>query len=267
MKKINITKEMLENAYKITGSLQKTADKLNISVDSVSKYMKLYGISYIKNNHPKTYTCNEELFATDCEASMYLAGFIAADGSVQNRQYSKILKITLSKKDANHVEKIKQILQSNHPIKNYTDTDGNHSTELQICSSKICKDLLRFNIVPDKTFIYTFPEWLIEQELVRHFMRGYVDGDGSFMLHKPAKNRQVHQLEFNLRGTQDFLEKFAMIIEKQCNISAFNRVKKYDSTYSISYCGNKMTKIIHHFLYDNSTIYLDRKYQKVVIEY
>src|SRR6202012_4195146 len=94
------------------------ADKLNISIDSISKYMKLFNIEY-EQHYKGIYTCDHNFFSQDTEQSFYLAGFVAADGSLQKRKYSKILKITLSEKDQSHLEKIKILLGSNNPIKNY----------------------------------------------------------------------------------------------------------------------------------------------------
>ncbi len=88
--------------------MQKIAEKLNISKNSVYKYMKLYHILYDKH-YTGFYTCNENFFSYDSAENFYIAGFIAADGSLQKRKYSKILKICLSNNDLLHLEKIKKI--------------------------------------------------------------------------------------------------------------------------------------------------------------
>lgn len=264
------SKEMLEYEYKLCGSMQKIADKLDVSVDSIYKYMKLYNVEYEQNNHKYIYSCNENVFNTDTELSFYLAGFIAADGSLQKRKYSKILKICLSKNDLNHLEKIKNLLNSTHPIKEYKVkpskliTTKNNCIELQIVSKSIFDDLERFNIIPNKTSIYKMPEWLITHSLVNHFMRGYFDGDGAISYCGLGQNRTIKQMNFSVLGTQKFIEQYQNILITNCKLNTIKILKHY-SVYKIAYSGNNNVKNIYNFLYKNATIFLNRKQEKFII--
>ena len=56
-----LSKEILEYEYKTCGSMQKIADKLNVSIDSIYKYMKMYNISY-SPYYKGIYTCNNNFF-------------------------------------------------------------------------------------------------------------------------------------------------------------------------------------------------------------
>jgi hypothetical protein len=178
-----LTKEILEYEYNSCGSMQKISDKLQVSIDSIYKYMKLYNIQYDKH-YTGIYSCDNNFFSKNTEEAFYWAGFIAADGSVQKRKYSKILKITLSTNDLKHLELFKKQILCDCPIKEYIVKPSklvktsNKCCEIQIVSEKIFEDLARFNVVPDKTFIYQIPDWLLEHPLRHHFMRGYFDGDG-----------------------------------------------------------------------------------------
>jgi hypothetical protein len=263
-----LTKEILEYEYKTLGSMQKIANKLSVSIDSVYKYMKLYGLSYDKH-FTGIYECNENIFDSDNAESFYLAGFIAADGSLQKRQYSKILKICLSNVDLAHLEKIKISFNSNHPIKTYNVKPGkliktsHKCVEIQIVSDKIYDDLLRFNIVPNKTFIYMMPEWLVNHPLVHHFMRGYFDGDGSISYCGLSAGRAIKQLHFNILGTQNFIEEYRNILIKNCQLH-YNKTVVKNNVFSLSYSGNKVVKKIYDFLYKDATIWLDRKREKFI---
>lgn len=255
-----LTKEMLEYEYAQCGSMRKMAKKLHLDIDTISRYMKLHDVKFVPH-YNGLYDCNETIFSEETERSFYLAGFIAADGSVQYRQHSKVLKIALSIKDKMHLEMLRKLFDSNHPISTYTVKSSNGNTsqdvEMSIVSNMICDDLLKFNVVPNKTATYTFPIWLSQHPLVKHFMRGYVDGDGCFTFHK--EEDKSDQLIFQLRGTYSFLETFAKILQKQVTAAAHNRVKTYDSTSTITYSGNIIAKSIHDYLYEDATIYLDRK--------
>jgi hypothetical protein len=261
-----LTKEILEYEYKTCGSMQKMADKLQISVDSVYKYMKLYGIQYAPH-YQGLYDCNENIFRNETPEAFYLAGFIAADGSLQKRKYSKILKITLAKKDRSHLEKIKILLQSNHPIKEYYVKPSKlikktgMCAEIQIVSNNIFDDLSKFNIVPNKTFKYLMPDWLIPHPLINHFMRGYFDGDGTITYCGLGKNRTVKQMLFSVLGTKRFINEYKNILALNANLNDAKIIKQ-DNVYRISYSGNNIVKRIYDFLYNETTIHLDRKENK-----
>lgn len=261
-----ISKEILEYEYKNCGSMQKMADKLKVSVDSIYKYMKLHNIKYEKK-YKGIYHCNDNFFKHESSESFYLAGFIAADGSVQYRKYSKILKITLSKKDISHLEKIKEILKSNHPIKEYEVKkskliNSNHQcVELQIANKQIVDDLKKFNIIPNKTKAYEMPEWLLSHHFLNHFMRGYFDGDGTVTYCGLGENRKIAQLNFSILGTEKFIQQYREILFKNCKAN-YAKITKNNSIFKISYSGNNLIKNIYDFLYKNQTISLQRKMSK-----
>ena len=112
------------------------------------------------------------MFAQENEKSFYLAGFIAADGSLQKRKYSKILKITLSSKDKEHLNKLKAIINSDHPIKEYDVKPSklvkkyHRASEIQIVSNQMFDDLAKFNIIPNKTKIYELNLFLLFSRLL-----------------------------------------------------------------------------------------------------
>lgn len=257
------TKELLIKEYSELHTITKMAVKYDTDPATISKYMKIHNINYNQYLQNK-YQCNN-IFTSHTEASFYIAGFIAADGNIyKNKNYNTYrIKITLSFKDLPHLNLIKSILTSNYPIHYYMDKFDNKSCELSIISKDIYESLYYFNITTNKTFSYKFPEHLISNKLINHFMRGYFDGDGGFSYLALGEKRTVKQLQTYLRGTEHFLSNFAIILDKQANISSENRVKKYDSTYSINYCGNKNTSRIANFLYKDATIYLQRKYDKI----
>ena len=261
-----LTKEMLEYEYKSLGSMEKIANKLQISIDSIYKYMKIHKIHYEKH-YTGIYKCNENFFEQDSEQSYYWAGFIAADGSLQHRKYSKILKICLAKCDFSHLEKFKLSLQSDHVIKNYLVKPSklvkseNECSEIQITSKLLFDSLNRFNIVPNKTKKYDIPEWLLKHPLMNHFMRGYFDGDGCLSQCGLGKNRIVVQGVFSILGNENFIKKYKSILIEQANLNNV-KLNKHYSVYQISYSGNGNIRKIYNFLYKNATIWLDRKYYK-----
>lgn len=256
-----LTKEYLSEAYIRLKSFKAIAREINADPTSVKFYMDKYSIEYKKF---EKYKCNEQYFKYDTAESFYIAGFIAADGCIKEK--SSILSIELSEVDENLLNLIKNKFNAENPLnkkivknskRNSSWKDSNELC-LKISSKEMCKDLERFNIVPRKTHIYKMPEWLINHELVHHFLRGYNDGDGSFYTGK------YDQIYFSLRGNTIFLKQVRDIFENN------NLTIKRDTEIRLSSChgileygGNGVLAKICNFLYKDSTICLDRKFDKI----
>lgn len=260
---LNLSKEQLQMEYNSCGSMQKMADKLNVSVDSIYKYMKQFGIQYCKY-YKGTYVFNNEFFNLNTENSFYWAGFIAADGCVMERKNQKSLKITLAIKDINHLIKFKNALKSTHPINTYLSVSkkGKISASCQIvlCGPKIFNSLNRFNIIPRKTFIYKMPDWLLNHKLLSHFLRGYFDGDGCISFLKLQKGRVIKQGNFSVIGTNDLVKQFKLVLINH----GLNQVKicKRKNIYSLVYSGNTNIRNIYNYLYQENCTCLERKFER-----
>jgi hypothetical protein len=215
----------------------------------------------------KKYSCNDDFFSNENEHSFYWAGFIAADGCVFKRGGSRTLHLNLSENDLEHLLEFKNIINFNGVVHtniakhSLTNPKWNDSIKksLQISSAKIFEDLKIFNIIPNKTKVYTFPEWLKNHTLVNHFMRGYVDGDGSWF-----EDKSRRRICFELRGNQEFLQDYKSILELNLDIKSKVTVTTPDSTSKIKYYGKHIVPQIFDFLYKDATVYLQRKYDIAV---
>jgi hypothetical protein len=253
-----LTKEILEQSYTELGSLRAVARKFNIDPSSIKKYMNYYNLELKKTR----YNVDHNFFSYDNEESFYVAGFIAADGCIKNRNCFE-LSIGLSNKDREFLEKIKQVMNAENPIKDYIVRNSkrnsiwkdSYKSEMTIVSKQICQDLKRFNIVPRKSLIYTFPEWMKNHPFKHHFIRGYNDGDGCFYLVKK-------QLYFSMRGTVDFLTDIRSILEEECDLIKRESLIRISSGHGcLEYGGNIIINKIVNYLYNDATIYLARKYE------
>lgn len=208
------------------------------------------------------YLCNEEFFNQDNEQSFYWAGFIMADGCVKLKdQKYKQLSIGLAISDIDHIEKFKCNIKFEGPIFSGT-YDGLGRCDVTISSDKIFDSLARFNIVPRKSMIAKFPEWLIMHPLVHHFMRGYFDGDGSIYTQDPRKNGRLN-FHMSTRGTPDLLRIYRQILEENTIIKKRIKPIRVNSGQGVlEYGGNKIMLSIREFLYKNATIWLDRKHER-----
>lgn len=172
-------------------------------------------------------------------------GFLYADGNVSTNSYH--ISCDLHIDDIEHLEKLYSALN----IFRLPRTDN----KLQRCrfaiSCKHIKDaLIEKGCVPNKSYVLKFPDENIfkSKDLIRHFIRGYFDGDGSLGLYdKP---------EISCLGAKEFLSKMVSYLEPRHLFSNNHS----DFTFAFSFSGIKATAYLYH-LYYKSTIYLDRKYQ------
>lgn len=224
----------------------------------------------LKKSYSK-YKVNHNIFQEETERSFYLAGFIAADGCIRiaktnknNNYINHRLQISLSKNDELHLIKIRELLESNNPINNYLIQNSKRNdnwndvweSKLMITSKQIVNDLRRFNIVPRKSLTYTFPKWLQNHPLVNHFMRGYFDGDGSFFINSELS---YDRLCCSVRGTEKFLKVYKKILETQCNFKCTGNIDTSSNAAQLRFKG-KLSLQVRDFLYQNATVYLDRKH-------
>lgn len=82
-----------------------------------------------------------------------------------------------------------------------TNTDiikDEHRCRLLFCSKELANDLAVLGCVNNKSLILTFPnEQQVPQQLLRHFLRGYVDGDGCLCYTEKTR-------EFSITSTKEF---------------------------------------------------------------
>lgn len=259
-----LTKEVLEKSYYELRSMTAMAKKFNTTRLTIARHMNHYGIAHKLETK---YKCNEDIFSTDTENSFYLAGFIAADGCIMSRCGNKVLSIALSNKDKPHLEKIRNALGAENPIHDYGVKASKQNpkwndtvkSEMKISSSQVYSDLQRFNITERKTHTLTFPDWMKDHPLRHHFIRGYVDGDGSFY-HALGKGKKVKQVFFSVRGTTAFLTTFRSILEADLKLEErIKDIRVNNGIGALEYGGNRVCKALAEYLYKDATIYLDRK--------
>ena len=203
--------------------------------------------------------CNINYFENiDTEEKAYWLGFLYADGCVS--QDYKYLYVCLSSKDLKHLELFNKCIDSNYKIKY---RDNNRYISLVISKKKFVEHLIDKGCIPTKSLILKFPtEDQVPKELIRHFIRGYFDGDGciSTILRK-LKNKPnlIMDCEINFLGTFDMLSGICENIPvKNIKIFEFGKIFKFRVR-------NKKDIIeIMEYLYKDSNIYLERKHEKYI---
>lgn len=252
---------VIKQLYESGKSLAQLSKETDISTYKLKKMLIAEGIhirskeeqnKYSPQNQRK-YEVWDEFFEKLNPTNVYLMGFLAADGSIQK---DGGIKIGLSTIDRAFLEKVRMILHSNYPIRDYLTKDGFSVSEFIFRSEKIKQKLAEYGIVNNKTKTFNFP-YNLPEEFYIDFIRGYFDGDGTFCI-----AGQYHRA--SLCGyNQQFLQDVVNILEEQYDIPAVKIQKdNRGNTYYFQYSQTSAQKLYELFYKDNPALYLPRKYEK-----
>ena len=252
MNKLNIEQELdIINKKKSGISLKSLMEEFKIkSVKTIYDVIKRNGREKIIPN--KSNIVNENYFENiNTEEKAYWLGFLYADGYVRMKNNrSGELKLKLGIKDKEHIELFKKCLESTHIIKDIiSNVMINGINHVSLCSTfsvyntKLVKDLFNQGCINNKTFLIRMPN--IDKSLIRHFIRGYFDGDGCISLNKGSAS-------VSIASNADFTNEIKIIL-------GYGRVVKQDNIFILCFYHKDKIGDFYHLLYDNSNIYLNRK--------
>lgn len=183
----------------------------------------------------------------DTEAKAYFLGLMFSDGSVtRNQFYIKLKDEDILLKFRDELKCDYPILVREFPYKSYT---------LQISSQTLCNALIKLGCVPNKTKVIQLPK--LKEDLYRHFIRGFFDGDGCLQL----QDKKYH-CRFDLTSaSKKFLEQIRPIITMHSKPNGYlGKENKYE-VWHLNYSGHQVQDILD-WLYKYSNFYLQRKYTK-----
>lgn len=192
----------------------------------------------------------------DSEEKAYFLGLLITDGNVSKTKDGRQgrIRLQLQAKDKDILLKFKSSLQIDSDL--IFDSRGNGCYGVEFSSDTIFNDLAKYNIIPKKTYTITNLPNNIPQKYIKDFLRGMIDGDGSISF-DINKSKDV-SLNFT-SYYQSFVEDFQKEIDKLINKENHNKVF-YTSAWHCQWRGYDQVLSILNILYDNSTIYLERKY-------
>lgn len=251
-----IEKEILENYINKELSYKEIAKIFNVNEKTIKINAKKYGLtSKIGSQGARKHKFNERYFENiDSEEKAYWLGFIAADGCVYKNKQSYRLQINLKGSDIDHLKKFQKAICSDYKITEKKVGKAQSNTcQLKINSTKMCNDLIKNNIIERKSIIFEPP--ILNKNLMNHFIRGYFDGDGWITSYK-RKDSNGYRNEVGIIGGKKALNYFIDFLPK-----GFSKYEKYKDDKIIQISGSSIKTIseTYNYLYENATIFLDRK--------
>jgi len=192
-----------------------------------------------------------KIFETiDTEEKAYWLGFLYADGSVGSKEHK--IELGLAEQDLKQIEKFRDFIGIMNKI-SYRPATKSYRYSFR---SESCKeDLIKQGCVPKKSLILKFPtNEQVSLNLIKHFIRGYFDGDGWF-----TNTEECFQV--GIIGTEDFIKGFLDNIEiKNKNNKIFD-VHREDGAKRYVFGAYQDVLNFLNWIYKDSNVYLDRKYE------
>lgn len=243
------------------------------------KMNKQEQIKFIEDNYP-AYTnhhsnrrIRHDFFKNiQTELQAYLLGFYAADGSINEKR--KTFRIHLQKQDSELVYLYKDIISPDARIfskdsgfttgRNKLQIKTNESFGVDICSTILCTDLVDLGYGYAKSYSDLYlPK--IEKSLIRHFIRGYFDGDGSFSWYSPIeinKNPRIKVCWSICSKTKTLFDEMLEFFKSEYDLDLNLCMSRRDKMWILTTASKVKVEKLYHILYDDCNFYLSRKFNK-----
>ena len=249
--------DKLSIEYLIDGkSLSEIEKTSGISRQTLSRNFKKMGIDIINNQNMIKF--NQYIFdEIDSEEKAYWLGFIYADGYIScNKEKIKNhygFELSLKLSDKEHLEKFSKFIEYNNLVK-----CDNYRARCAFSNKHLWTVLNDYGCTPRKSLTLEFPNENIfkSKDLIRHFIRGYFDGDGCISYHK---RKEIISSSVSIIGTKEFLLKVDSLSINN-NVTMCHDKRHSNDTFSLQFKKQESIDFIN-FIYNNSNIYLNRKYK------
>ena len=205
---------------------------------------------------------NNELQIIDNPEKAYLLGLFYSDGYVCSTNNN--CGITLHEQDILLLEKLIDLFP-------FFKIRKSHKCAYKIdCTSKdLKKDLIKNGVLPLKSSINKEGlsiKKILNENLFSHFIRGFFDGDGSVYKQKLFNIK----IEIGCTSFSFISELVKILYDNKINVNlrcsflgAGLRTFDYYKLYTSSY---KTSKLFSNFIYNESTIHLERKFNLLNLE-
>lgn len=269
----DLIKEIYDEEY-IKNRLGTPTLKKKYGFDVASKFYK-YGFK-LRNHREKNkkYFCDSEYFKEiNTEEKAYWLGFMMGDGYISSPTVDSKYKrfgVSIKQSDYNHLVKFRNAIQSNVPINEYEVTQSGYKIGTKYCriilSDHVFADyIMQQGCVEHKSNILQPPNIL--QELERHWIRGYMDANGSIAITKPSKTNSKPSYEIKFIGTDVVLNWIMDVLIRDNIIKRKYPMYKRKPNQIVScfeFGGNYLSQKYLDYIYKDATVWLDRKYDRYI---
>lgn len=274
-----ITPEILYDLYviqnKTHGDLHRTFE---VSEGVLNRWLHECGIPKKKGSR---YSFDVHFFDNiNTEEKAYWLGFIWCDGYAserirKGRVTERPVKISLSRDDESMLLKLKDSIKSNHPIHNYEAkrfgviTHESRITLNNLYFGKVLQE--KYGMIPHRTDASKVLN-SIPKHMERHFLRGVFDADGTMVNYylKSGKNKGQLKSALSFSTYTQITEWIQhLLIREGIKDNMVKTHKRHGEgsdgdCVTLTYSGTQQALSIAKYMYEESSISMDRKRGKLL---
>ncbi len=240
------------------GLTQKQVGELNgIGRDAVGKILKRFGVETREYTGERIsnrkWDWDFNFFSNQSVASAYWAGFLMADGNINNS--GNVMAVVIQKGDAEFLYAFcDDILLDRDACYEVDNAVGVH-----LNNKSLGKQLEPWGIVPRKSKNFHVPQ-IDDVSLLPHFLRGWVDGDGS--VYRYGRSARISVASGNLPSLEWFANALSICgYSGNVGIHKVNSVK-YPDNYSLYIGGVNQVAQVCEILQVDNCFCMERKWNK-----
>jgi hypothetical protein len=241
------------NDFKNGLTVAETCRKHPICEETFCKYVKLngYGNLFPARNNTADYNYFKEI---DSEEKAYFLGLIMADGYIEEKKNGVTIGLS-GEEDIPILERFKECTQFSGKIneKKTKYKGSKRHFRISIYSKQIVNDLASYGIVPRKSLICDLTD-KFPSKYFRPFFRGLFDGDGSVSMTKRGS------VCCSLIGSEKLISRLNKIYLEETGL--ISSIENKNTNKIMNFGGHFSTFCFLNWIYENATIYLNRKYTK-----
>jgi hypothetical protein len=234
-------------------SVPELAARYEVSTSCIERILRLYHAS--RGN--RTYDVDLHYFEQiDAPHKAYFLGLLFADGN----NHTNVLRLSLQEQDSYLVEALKQEMSFDGPLITIKRKKDHHKLRVgvEICSTKLCRDLSALGCVPRKSLILRFPTD-IPDRLMSHFCRGYFDGDGHVHIGKGSSSG----LHVSITSSRPFCEGFRAFLMSRLGLVSSLCFYKHSAACSVKLT-SRASIVFLDYLYRGAEVWMTRKFDKFI---
>lgn len=214
------------------------------------------------------YFCDYHYFdVIDTEEKAYWLGFLTADGWINKSEKTNagVTGIELQYGDIGHLKKFNKSISGNYQITDRWRTCSistknpdklNHMCVIRVFSLVMYESLYNLGFSNNKSYDFSIPK--MQSDLIRHYIRGYFDGDGclcytnkSFSISFITASKSLYE------DLLEILENIPVRVSSNIFVNEFGTTIYRPEIYRLD---DKINFL--DWIYQDCSIYLDRKYKK-----
>lgn len=259
----------IERRYNAREPVGDIAKSFGVDINSLSRFLKRNGVAIRSARDTRIYyTVDESFFdVIDTEERAYALGFWYADGS--NFENKGRVEVNQAIDGIDVLHKILAAMKCDvrlweAPLRKQA-YNKQRMFRMSISNPRLSRDLAKHGCTQNKTFTTKMPAG-VPDHLMRHFIRGCWDGDGSISVTSGFNGASA-----GLTGTQELLHGIRDHVQSVFPSIRFSEYKRHkdrnNNTTCIRPSDRKSLLTLLHWMYWGATIYMDRKHEKYIQVY